>query len=477
MKTLKHKNIKKHGGYIAVLVLVFSSIFATILLGLTGFILVQNKASIGKEYKERAVQIAEAGLDYYRWFLAHNPGDLMDGTGEPGPYEHEYEDPETGVIGTFSLEVDGNQECNTVTSIDIVSTGWSSGEPSIRRVVSGKYAQPSVAEYAYIINSNVWAGSDRDIKGRYHSNGGIRMDGTNQSLVTSAVEDWLCTSSFGCSPNQTQDGVFGGGPNTELWSFPSEPVDFVGITQDLVNMKTQAQESGLYFGPVGGESNRRGYHAIFQNDGTLDMYRVTNTSYNWGYDSSAGWQRDYNRITNETFLGNYTVPSDCSLIFVEDKLWIEGVVNGKITIASADVSQPNYDTDIILNGDISYTTQDGSDGLTAIAEDDVLITLYSPDTMSLSGIFIAQNGHFGRNYYSEEYPSYGYSNATRYSLSITGSIVSNGRVGTSWSCGGSFCSGYENRDNSYDRKLATDPPPLTPFVDDEYQFIEWLEVE
>ena len=65
----------------------------------------------------------------------------------------------------------------------------------------------------------------------------------------------------------------------------------------------------------------------------------------------------------------------------------------------------------------------------------------------------------------------------RNSLEITGTIVSNGRVGTSWSCGGVFCSGYETRINSYDRKQAVDPPPLTPFVDSEYRFIEWREEE
>jgi len=95
--------------------------------------------------------------------------------------------------------------------------------------------------------------------------------------------------------------------------------------------------------------------------------------------------------------------------------------------------------------------------------------------MSLRGIFIAQNGHFGRNYYTYGYPSYGHSNAKRNTLNINGTIVSNGRVGTKWTCGGSYCSGYASRVNSYDRKLATDPPPLTPFVSNEYKFIEWRE--
>ncbi len=476
----KPKNILK-AGYITLLVLVFSAVFVTILFGLTGFIFVQNKVSLAKETRGRALQIAEAGLDYYKWFLAHNPGDLTDGTGESGPFVHNYNDPEGGVIGKFSLNVNGNTTCGGITSIDITSTGSVDSDPNYKREVYGKYSRPSVAEYSYIINSNVWAGSDRNIMGRYHSNGGIRMDGTNQSTVTSAVSNWLCTNSFGCSPDATQPGVFGSGSGAALWKFPSGSVDFVGITQDLVNMKTKAQSSGLYFGPVGGESNRRGYHAIFKTDGTIDVYLVTNTRYSWSIhinDTNGGWYRDYHTIRSETFLGNYTVPPSCSLIFFEDKLWIEGTVKGKITVASADVTQSSYDPDVIINGNINYTTYDGSDGLTVIAENSVLVPLITPNDLSIRGVFVAQKGYFGRNLYACWDSPYDQRN----SLTMNGTIVSNARVGTKWGysimgwCGSTW-SGFNTRVNSYDRNLATDPPPLTPFVSDEYKFIEWREKE
>lgn len=464
-------------GYMVVLVLVFSAVFVTILFGLTGFVFVQNQASIGKEQKEQAVQIAEAGLDYYRWYLAHNPEDLTDGTGQPGPYEHTYADPEGGQAGTFSLEIDGNEQCGSITAIDIESTGWTVENPDVKRTVRGKYARPSVAEYAYIINDNVWAGADRTIKGKYHSNGGIRMDGDNESTVTSAVEDWYCTESFGCDQPQTQAGVFGSGSGSNLWEYPVESVDFVGITQDLANMKTQAQDQGLYFHPVGGQSNQHGYRAVFQGNGTVDVYRVRRTDYNWGYTTQNGWERDYDRITRESFLGNYDIPANCSLLFFEDKLWVEGTISGKVTVAAANIQQPVYNTDIVVNGDITYADTDGSDGLTAIAERSVRIPLYSPNNLELNGVLIAQQGRFGRNHYTSGYPSYGGSYATRDQLTMHGSIVSNGRVGTRWTCNGSYCSGYANRDNTYDRQLAVDPPPLTPYVDDEYQFVEWQEVE
>lgn len=472
-----HTHSSHTGGYLILLVLVFSAVFLIVIFGLVGFVFTQNELNIQREQQERGVQIAEAGLEYYRWYLAHNPNDLTDGTGNPGPYEHEYEDPEDGPIGKFSLEVNGDYECSTLTAVDITSTGWTYDDPSRTRTVYGRYSQPSVAEYSYILNSNVWAGPSRDIKGRYHSNGGIRMDGDNQSLVTSAQETWTCTGSFGCNPTRTEDGVFGSGSGSALWKYPAESVDFAGITLDLVNLKNEARSNGLYFHPVGGQSNRHGYHVVFKQDGTFDVYEVKNTNWVWGNDGS-GWEQDYHVIANETFQGNYTPPSGCSVVFFEDKVWLEGAVSSKVTIAAANVTQPNYDPNIILHDNITYTTNDGSDGLTAIAENSILIPLYAPNRMDISGIYIAQKGHFGRNYYTENYPTYGGIYHKRDDLDILGTIVSNGRVGTQWTCGGgSYCSGYASRENTYHRDLANDPPPLTPYVDDEYSFIQWEDKE
>lgn len=461
-------------GYITILVLVFSAVFLTLITSLAGFIFVQQEVQLAKENREKAIQIAEAGLDYYRWFLAHFPDDVQNGTGVPGPYEVDYADPESGDIGTFSLAIESNEQCEVISSIDIVSTGWTDADPTFQRTVFGRYARPSVAEYAYIINSNVWAGASRTINGRYHSNGGIRMDGDNRSVVTSAVDSWLCTGSFGCSPSSNEEGVFGAGTNPELWEFPAAQIDFVGLTVDLVEMKTQAQTNGIYFAPAG-----QGYHIDFQSDGTMDVYRVDGTAWVWGYSSQNGWHQNNHIITSETLLGSYTPPAGCQVVFVEDDLWLEGDVAGKVTVAAADVTNPNTDPSIILNGNITYTTTDGSVGLTAIAEDDVLIPLLSPENMELRGILMAQNGHFGRNHYttsgSRDVPSQYNSYVKQGSLTMTGTIVSNGRVGTRWTSGGTFVSGYNSRFNYYDRNLATEPPPLTPFVSSDFTFIEWRE--
>lgn len=461
-------------GYLVVLALVFGGIFFTIVTAFIGFVVTQSTSQKTKIDKERALEVAEAGLDYYKWYLSHYPNDITHGTTTPGPYIIPYEDPELGRIGEFALTVDGNMVCGDLASIDITSTGTIDSAPEYKRSVYGRYARPTVSEFAYIINSNVWAGADRVIVGPYHSNGGVRMDGTNLSTVSSGVETWSCTSSFGCSPTATQNGVFGGGPNSALWSWPSPPINFTGLSVDLSAMKTKAQGSGRYFAPSG----NYGYHVILKADNTFDLYRVTNTLNMQGYTTEAGWQYERHVITAETFIANYTIPSACSLIFLEDKVWLEGVVNTKVTIAAANVTTAGVDPYMILPDSITYGTGTTTPGLLAIGEHSVLIGLDSPTDMTLEGIFVAQLGRFGRNHYTTaNTPSSLDANVQQNLLNVFGTIVSNGREGTKWSSGGVFTSGYEFRTNSYDRELVSNPPPLTPHTSDTYKFIEWREVQ
>ena len=184
-------------GITVILVLVFTAVFGLSVSALMSFIFSQAKLGASKEVRERALGVAEAGLDYYHWFLTHNPTDLQDGTGVTGPYVHTYTDPETGQqIGSFSLDIVGNTACGQLESIDVTSTGTVDTDSRFTRTVTGRHAAPSVAEYSYIIGDDVWAGPDRDITGPYHSNGGIRMDGTNNSTDVSAP----ATTPDSCNP-------------------------------------------------------------------------------------------------------------------------------------------------------------------------------------------------------------------------------------------------------------------------------------
>ncbi len=457
------------------LALVFGSIFVTVLGALSSFSITQNHVQINATGKARAMALAESGLEYYRWHLAHYPNDLQNGTGAPGPYVLTQNDPEGGPVGTATLTITPNQACGVLTSIDIRSKGTPSDGSGTSRTLKARYSQPTVARYSYIVNDSVWAGTDRVINGPFHSNGGVRMDGTSNSSVTSSLSSWLCTSSFGCSPNTTQPGVFGSGPNSTLWSYPKPQVDFSGIAADFSALKTKAQVSGLYYPRYStGNSNSaaywKGYHLTFNSNGTVTVKRVTAvdrvtvTPVNPADDTD-----DHTLINNETTLGTYTIPSACGLIFVEDNTWVDGVIPQKVTVVVANTVDTGVAPNANLPANITY--KDVLSGLTLIAENNILITGDSPNSMILNGIFIAQGGAFGRNYYG--CPS---SYEPRTLLTVRGTTVSNKRTGTRWQNG---CSpgdaGYLSRNDAYDRILSTDPPPFTPTLSTDYEFVDWHE--
>ncbi len=479
---------RPQSGVTTLMVIVFMGIFMMILSAVSGFALEEAKSGNAMIDREQALDSAEAGLEYYRWFLSHNPNNLTNGTGAAGPYSFTVNDPETGTAqGTASISVVGNSQCGVIQSIDITSVGRSNLNPGFPRRLFARYMQSSTAAYSYLLNSNVHAGSDRIITGPYFSNGGIVMDGTNNSTVSSAVSSWVCDSSYGCSPTQRNaPGVLGSGSGSALWQYPVASIDFAGINSGLSNLKTYAKNSGgLYFAPASaGVANvsQRGYRLVFNSNGTVDVYKVSATTQVSGFSSQYGQVNENNIIASQTFVGNYAIPSSCSVIFVEDRVWVEGVVAGKVTVASADFTNANNTTNVFLPNNITYAAYDGSSGLTVISAGDVLIPLNSPDTMELHGIFVAQSGRYGRNYYTNSgtyaVPAAYSSSVQQSQLTTDGTVVSNGTTGTQWLCGspGVFCSGYASRIDSYDELQALSPPPFTPAASTNYGFIEWKEL-
>ena len=303
------------------------------------------------------------------------------------------------------------------------------------------------------------------------------MDGTANSPVTSSLATWLCTSSFGCSSSQTKTGVFGAGSNQSLWNYPVPQVDFSAIAANFSSLKTTATASGIYLpryssGTSGTSNYWRGYHLVFNGNNTVTVYRVSATSALSSTRINSADTTDRTLATTESFYNTYTIPSTCGLIFVEDNVWVEGSIDRKVTVVAANVTTTGVSPNAMLPGNITYVATDGTDGLTLIAENNVLITPDSPTNMTLNGIFIAQDGAFGRNLYS--CPS---SYEPKGTLTILGTTVSNLRTGTRWvnGCGSSGDAGYQTRIDAFDRKLSTDPPPFTPYVSTDYEFVDWRE--
>ena len=473
---IQNKKQKTEKGSIVTYILVFGAVFLVLLSALLGFILIQLRQAEQKTSWNKALAIAEAGVNYYQWCL-NNESEAN------CQKEKDYYDTSGNPIGKFSIQTTSTISCGQTIKRQIVSSGWTNEFPSVQRKVSVLYARESVAKFSYILNDNVWIGSDHEIRGPYHSNGGIRMDGENQSLVTSARENWICTDSFGCSPCPISDGCYiatstcfcpgvfttTNNANEGLFQWPVTSFDFVGITMDLAQMKTAAQSSGVYLPPSNTiNSQGKGYHLKFINNGTFEVWLITRLSSTYAYSLEEGWHYDYFTISNEYLYATYSVPPACSVIFVEDNIWPEGEIKGKVSLASANLINPNLDTDVVLMSNLDYTRKDGSDGLALVGERNILIGPQSPEKMEIRGIFVAQKGRFGRNHYP---------NNLRDKLEIYGSIISNGRVGTQWVSGSVISSGYLKRESYFDSYLVYNPPPFVPYIDPDFKMIKWEEVK
>ena len=465
-------------GVVTTYVLVFSAIFLVLMGGLFNFILFQLRQSANKIAWYESLEIAESGIHYYNWCLNNNVEESCES-------EKDYFDLDGNLIGHFSLNINSEINCSQEVKQDIESSGWTNDFPETIRTIAVSYGRVSVAKYAFLINDNVWAGADREIRGLYHSNGGIRMDGENQSLVTSAKQNWLCTDSFGCNYSSCPSGCVREGSacrcpgvftttsnsNSDLFQWPAPYFDFESITIDLAEIKnlTLSWPQNKYWPPSTDiDSGADGYHLRFLQDGMVEVWVITNLGRTWAYDLEDGWHYDYFTINSEYLFKTINLDPACSLIFVEDNLWIDGKVKGKVTVVSANLIYPAQETNVVLPGDIEYSALDGSDGLAVVGEQSILISPNSPNNMELRGIFIAQKGHFGRNHYPSNIKD---------KLEIYGAIVSNGRVGTKWTSGSVIVSGYRVRENYTDSDLVFNAPAFVPAITPDFQILDWEEVE
>ena len=474
----------KEKGIIVVLVLVFGSVFLILLGGLLGFILLQLKQSNQRLAWNEALDIAEAGINYYKWCLNNQ-------VEESCQTEKDYFDPEGKLIGHFSIEATPTLYCGERTSTTITATGWTNDFPQTKRKIKAIYARPSVAKYAFVSDEGVWYGNSEETRGEVHSNGGIRMDGENESLVMSAMDEWVCDDSFGCSSCPTESGcriedsncicpgVFTttSNSNPDLFNYPVPPFDFEGITIDLASIKTAAQSHGIYLpSSIDINPNAKGYHLVFKDNGTVDVKIITNLHPIWRYDSDEGWNKEYLIILNEYLYNNYSLSSSCPVIFVEDNVWLEGKIKGKISLASANLIDPNKDTDIIFNNNIEYASDDNTNGFFAVAEGNLKISTSVFSYFEIKGIYVAQKGRFVFGYY-QPIPPYGF-DTIKDKIEIYGTIVSKKRAITTWVSGtGHVIHGFKISEHYFDENLVYFPPPFVPNISPEFKIINWEEVE
>ncbi len=455
--------------------LVIMTIVSIVMTSIIGFVVTQTKYSLQTQGREQAFQIAESGIHFYRWYLAHQVEGRTASqvaafwaTGNPygvaTPYEVEYRDPGGDPIGKYRLEVTPPTLGSTV--VLVKSTGWTYRFPNTQRIIQVRFRKPSWSEYAVLANDTMRFGAGTEVYGKIHSNQGIRFDGVAHNIVTSAVSnyndpDHTGANEFGVHTHvspvdplpsaavPSRPDVFMGGR-----SFPVASTDFNGVLGDLSYMKSQAQ-SGVsgsrYFDNTG-----QGRHIILKTNDTFDIRTVQsfNASTNEINNYSGGWS-------------NYAIPND-GIIYVENNVWIEGTVNGRrVTVVAANLLSSSKKS-VYLGKDIRYTNYDCTDMVGLVGQQDVEVYRASNNFLRLDASLIAQLGRVGRSNYTG-------SNAIRDTITVYGAIASNQRYGFAWADSmGNHVSGYQNRDLYYDNNLLYCPPPYFP-TGTQYEMDLWQE--
>jgi type II secretory pathway pseudopilin PulG len=459
-------------------VLVFASIAVAVTTALAGFLGTVLRSSAKQEAREQALQIAESGIEYYRWHLAHAQTDYQDGTGQPGPYVHDYEDADGRKIGTFTLEITPPPPGSTV--VVVKSTGEYLGSTTAERAIQATMAVPSVARFAIAVNDDVRIGAGTITEGPVHGNGGVRFDGVARNIVSSAKDVYDDPDHSGANEFGVHTHVSPVDPlppaavpdRSDIFTvgreFPVPAIDFAGMVADLADIKAKAQANGRYYNASG----KQGFRVVLKSNDTYDLYTVTTKNTPPSGCSNATGDPDWDTwsIKTQTFMGNYAFPAN-GLMFFEDNVWVEGnVTTARLTIAAARFPDAQGQRrNIIVTGDIVYGAKDGSAVLGLIAQNSVNVGLSSDNDLEVDAAMVAQNGRVGRHYYG---PNCG-TGYTRSSITTYGSIVSKARYGFAWTDG----TGYQDRNLVYDPHLLYAPPPEFPLTTDRYEVLSWEEVE
>jgi hypothetical protein len=476
----KHLN---NDGFMLAGLLVFSSISVLIVSVIITAAISNIKLSRKLYDREKTFHLAEAGIEYYRWHLAHANLDFKDGTNTDGPYVRSVKDVSGNDFGTFSLDITAPAIGSTIVNIKSEGNIPLSGTS---RKIETIMAIPSLARYAVVANDYMRFGQGTQVFGPLHSNNGIRFDGIAHNIVTSAVtsyDDPDHTDSnieFGVHTHVNVPPGIGttetyrsleGPPNAVLSrndvfvagrQFPVPAADFTGLTSNLVLLKTQATTSGKYFAPSG--TGNKGYYILLKIDNTFDLYTVnsvdTSCAESWSIDS-------------KTYIANYAIPAN-GIIFVEDDVWVDGQINNSratITAGAFPDVVANYKS-ITINNDLLYTNYDGSDVIALIAQKNINVGLRSEDDLKIDAALVAQNGRVGR---------FGYASSCgaeyrRNSITLYGMIATKGRYGFTYTSSGVYSNGYLTRNINYDSNLLYGPPPSFPLTSSQYTTISWKEI-
>ncbi len=306
-KIMTKKN--KKGSAIAY-ALVIIAMVSIILGSVVQFVSTQAKNAYRNQSKEEAFQIAEAGINFYRWYLAHetdgrtaiqirnfwqSTSPYPYGLGDNSPYEKEYVDAQGGAIGKYSVVVSALDISSTIVNIEV--TGWTYKYPDVKRKIKVRFRRPSWSEFSVLANDNIRFGQGTTVNGKIHSNSGVRFDGVATNVISSSLSKYDDPDHNEVGADKLEFGVHthvnvppatgvtdayrpaetppaAVPARTDVFNagrrFPVTQIDFASVVSDISYMRSQAA--------IKYDNTGFGRRIILKSDGNFDICKVNNYS-------------------------------------------------------------------------------------------------------------------------------------------------------------------------------------------------------
>jgi type II secretory pathway pseudopilin PulG len=504
----------------------------TIIGGAVLTVILNNFFVVGNNVKsQQAFNIAEAGINYYLWHMAHSGTDYKDGQSTPttpdptlgyGPYVHHYIDSDAKDEGTFTLWIKPQGGGSTIATVR--SIGQVAGNDATR-TLQAQIGASSFAAYGVVSDSALWFGADESADGPVFSNQGVEMDGSSDSTVSSANATYVPPNGLHSSnyPNgQSHPGVWCDTAVTSPvncntrdksnWLYPATQIDFNQVSTSLCTMKKVALADDSATASIATQSNActqtpttrtnaylpqrsasgndsRGYFIQLNNNKTYDLYNVNNVKDN----QSGGYA---NALTMQLVATGISLPPS-GVIFAEDNVWVRsgtGGFPGRVTIGAGRLAT-SYTANLTVVDNLAYTAKDGTAAIGLVGEGSVFIAPFAAPatgsfTLEVDAAVLAETGSV------EYYPNYTFSNQqctrgwvnSNQQLHFYGSVATRQTWTWSWqwgsSCGdnvadpsapGTYISGFKYNTTQYDYNLLYAPPPSYPVING-YNILSWREV-
>ncbi len=439
------QKILRNKGFIAAYILIATTAVTILLSGLLVFISSYQRRVQSETRQQQALQFAEAGIYFYKWYLSSNLDGKTDQQiedfwksgivcGLDTDCQKTVVDGTGVVVGEYNIDISFPDATNPDTVI-VTSTGWASNHTSQARTIQVRMRRPSWCEYTILSNGNISMLNNTNVWGKIHSNGTVFFDGgIAYGEVSSSVSNGILP---------IDDDIYQGGTSS-----PIQPADFSSVQINMDYLRNKSQESGGIYLPK--DSAYEGYYTEIDSGGT-----EINTCKIKTYDPNKY------TIKNKDFKDCHTISlSGISLIFAEGNLWVEGdkLPEGKkLTMVSADIDAPG-ESDIIIYGGTNATCPspegngDGTLGL--VSEGNILFASVNNSNIEwcVNAALMAQGGQVAMTHLT------GDSGIHSPKVHLTGAIISNGDFGITEE-GEEYILGSNV---ILDLSFLYDPPPFFP---------------